>query len=104
MDSALDTAVSKKLALNKFTSSEDASFVESVDASHSSHDMQARIGRKLGITKPSVRQDSMTKYCTLARGDADIYLRLPRDKKYQEKIWVRIAGDTSAIEELILVS
>lgn len=32
--------------------------------------------------------DSQAKYCSLARGDGSIYLRLPVGKNYEEKIWV----------------
>jgi 3'(2'), 5'-bisphosphate nucleotidase len=34
--------------------------------------------------------DSQAKYCSIARGDGDIYLRLPVSETYQEKIWVRL--------------
>lgn len=66
----------------------DATFCESVEAGHSSHDDASLIAKELGITRPSIRMDSQAKYCSLARGDADIYLRLPTSKTYVEKIWV----------------
>ena len=71
----------------------DASFCESVEAGHSSHGDQAQIAEKLGITKPSVRMDSQSKYGSVARGAGDIYLRLPVSKTYEEKIWDHAAGD-----------
>ena len=70
-----------------------ATFCESVEAGHSSHDDQAQIAKKLGITKPSVRMDSQAKYGSIARGAGDVYLRLPVSKSYQEKIWDHAAGD-----------
>ncbi|KAI9151797.1 3'(2'),5'-bisphosphate nucleotidase [Paramyrothecium foliicola] len=70
-----------------------ATFCESVEAGHSSHDDQARISQKLGITEPSVRMDSQAKYGSIARGAGDIYLRLPVKATYQEKIWDHAAGD-----------
>ncbi|OAA51691.1 3'-phosphoadenosine 5'-phosphatase isoform A [Metarhizium rileyi] len=70
-----------------------AVFCESVEAGHSSHDDQAAISRKLGITEPSVRMDSQAKYGSIARGAGDIYLRLPVKATYQEKIWDHAAGD-----------
>ena len=70
-----------------------ATFCESVEAGHSSHDDQAQIAKKLGITKPSVRMDSQAKYGSIARGAGDLYLRLPVSKNYQEKIWDHAAGD-----------
>jgi 3'(2'), 5'-bisphosphate nucleotidase len=36
--------------------------------------------------------DSQAKYTAIARGDASIYLRLPREKAYREKIWDHAAG------------
>ncbi|CRK47856.1 hypothetical protein BN1723_007789, partial [Verticillium longisporum] len=47
----------------------------------------------LGITRPSVRMDSQSKYGSIARGAGDIYLRLPVSASYQEKIWDHAAGD-----------
>lgn len=74
--------------MNKVTDLSQASFCESVEAGHSSHGQQAAIAKALGITKDSVRMDSQAKYGSIARGDGDIYLRLPTSKSYQEKIWV----------------
>ncbi|KAJ2827704.1 3'(2'),5'-bisphosphate nucleotidase [Coemansia erecta] len=71
----------------------DASFCESVESGHSNHGDNANIAQLLGITKQSVRMDSQCKYIAVARGDADIYLRLPVDSKYVEKIWDHAAGN-----------
>ena len=75
--------------MSPITSPASASFCESVEAGHSDHGTNARIAALLGITKPSVRMDSQAKYCSIARGDGDIYLRLPVSETYEEKIWVR---------------
>lgn len=66
----------------------EATFCESVESGHSSHDQQSRISEILGIRTQSIRMDSQAKYATLTKGDADIYLRLPVNMKYEEKIWV----------------
>jgi 3'(2'), 5'-bisphosphate nucleotidase len=50
------------------------------------------VAEKLGITRPSVRMDSQCKYASIARGDSDIYLRLPTRAGYEEKIWDHAAG------------
>ena len=71
----------------------EATFVESVEAAHSSHGDQFDIATKLSIKKASVRMDSQAKYGSLARGAGDIYLRLPVRADYQEKIWDHAAGD-----------
>ena len=65
---------------------------ESVEPGHSSLDKQALIFQKLGLTEPSVRMDSQAKYGSIARGAGDIYLRLPVNVNYQEKIWDHAAG------------
>ncbi len=69
-----------------------ASFCESVEGSHSSHAGAARVAAILGVTAPSLRIDSQTKYGVLARGDVSIYLRLPTRADYEEKIWDHAAG------------
>lgn len=71
---------------------------ESVEKAHSSHSDSARIGTLLGITAEPVRIDSQAKYATVARGDAEAYLRLPRDGTYREKIWDH-AGGVLVVEE-----
>lgn len=71
---------------------------ESVEAGHSSHDQSSAIAAHLGITAPSVRLDSQAKYGVVARGEADLYLRLPTKKDYFEKIWDH-AGGVLVVEE-----
>lgn len=76
-----------RISMNHLSSLSDASFCESVEAGHSDHGTNARIASLLGITRDSVRMDSQAKYCSIARGDGDIYLRLPVSETYEEKIW-----------------
>ncbi|KAF5104448.1 hypothetical protein DV451_000683 [Geotrichum candidum] len=89
----IDGRRSTKIEFNSINSAAEATFCESVEAGHSSHDTQAKIAKALGITKPSVRMDSQAKYCSIARGDGDIYLRLPVSATYEEKIWDHAAGN-----------
>ena len=70
-----------------------ANFCESVESGHSDQSQSAQIARQLGITREPARMDSQCKYGALSRGEADIYLRLPVRKDYQEKIWDHAAGD-----------
>jgi 3'(2'), 5'-bisphosphate nucleotidase len=65
---------------------------ESVEAAHAAHSVQAGIARRLGIAAEPYRIDSQCKYAVLARGEASIYLRLPRDESYREKVWDHAAG------------
>jgi len=69
----------------------EARYAESVEAAHSNQSEAARIGAALGITAQPVRLDSQTKYAMVARGDASIYLRVPRGD-YRENIWDHAAG------------
>lgn len=87
-------SASESVSLRVSTQSEPGRmrFVESVESGHSSHDDAAEVARRLGIGADSVRLDSQAKYGVVARGDAEIYLRLPTRKDYQEKIWDHAAG------------
>lgn len=82
------------------TRSEPASLrvCESVEAAHTAHDLSAALARRLGITAPAVRLDSQAKYGVVARGDAELYLRLPTRPGYAEKIWDHAAG-TLVVQE-----
>ncbi len=66
-------------------------YAESVEAAHSNQSESALIGQALGITAEPLRLDSQTKYAVVARGDASIYLRLPRGD-YRENVWDHAAG------------
>jgi 3'(2'), 5'-bisphosphate nucleotidase len=68
-----------------------ARYAESVEAAHSDQGVAARIAATLGLAGTPVRMDSQAKYAVVARGDASIYLRIPRDG-YQENIWDHAAG------------
>ncbi|MFK7848075.1 MAG: 3'(2'),5'-bisphosphate nucleotidase [Rhodothermales bacterium] len=78
--------------VSETTDSTLAKFCESVESGHTSHSDSASVAEKLGITADSVRLDSQAKYAVIARGEADIYLRLPTRPGYVEKIWDHAAG------------
>jgi 3'(2'), 5'-bisphosphate nucleotidase len=68
-------------------------FTESFVSSHSSHDLAAEVGERLGITADPIRIDSQAKYAIVGWGHAEIYLRLPRPgTDYTERIWDHAAG------------
>ena len=69
-----------------------ARFCESVESGHSAHGDAASVAARLGITAAPLRMDSQAKYAVVARGEADIYLRLPTRADYREKIWDHAAG------------
>lgn len=86
-------AASKPISMRPVSDIAQAVFCEGVEAAHSAQGDNAAVAGLLGITAPSVRLDSQAKYCSIARGAGDIYLRLPVKKDYQEKIWDHAAGD-----------
>jgi 3'(2'), 5'-bisphosphate nucleotidase len=69
-----------------------ARFCESVESGHSSHNDAAAIAARLGITHEPLRMDSQAKYAVVARGEAEIYLRMPTRADYREKIWDHAGG------------
>lgn len=77
---------------------------ESVEAGHSKQDETARILRELGAAGQPARLDSQCKYAVVARGQADVYLRIPTGKTYVEKIWDHAAGAIIATEAGAIVS
>jgi 3'(2'), 5'-bisphosphate nucleotidase len=86
-------AEGKKIHMRPVTNISEATFCESVEAAHSNHGEQGAIVAALGIKNPSVRLDSQAKYASIARGAGDIYIRLPVNKSYRNKIWDHAGGD-----------
>lgn len=89
---ALDRDDISPVRVDEVTDPSQAVFCESVEAAHAAHSVQAGIAGRLGITAPPYRIDSQCKYAIVARGEASIYLRLPRDTSYREKAWDHAAG------------
>ncbi len=73
-------------------------FCESFEPAHSSHSDSARLAELLAITASPARLDSQAKYGAVCRGEAEAYLRLPRDDIYREKIWDHAAGVLAVTE------
>ncbi len=88
----LDDPTENRISVSDVTNTEQARFCESFESAHSSHSDTARIASILGIIEPPVRMDSQAKYGVVARGDASIFMRLPAQKSYLEKIWDHAAG------------
>jgi 3'(2'), 5'-bisphosphate nucleotidase len=81
----------ERIATAAPTTTAAARYAESVEAAHSDQSEAARISAALGITSDPVRLDSQAKYAVVARGDASIYLRVPRGD-YRENVWDHAAG------------
>lgn len=80
------------VAVSRQTDLRASRFCESVESAHSDHSQSKAIAERLGIAGASVRMDSQAKYAAVARGDAEIYLRLPTRPGYVERIWDHAAG------------
>jgi 3'(2'), 5'-bisphosphate nucleotidase len=88
----------QRVRVSSTSRGEFARLCESVESGHSAHDDSARVAGTLGIASQPVRLDSQAKYGVVARGEADVYLRLPTRKDYREKIWDH-AGGVLVVEE-----
>ncbi len=82
----------QEVRVSDVSSASAARFCESVESGHSSHDDAAAVAAELAIVGEPIRLDSQAKYAIVARGDADIYMRLPTREDYFEKIWDHAAG------------
>jgi len=71
---------------------------ESVESAHSDQSASAIIMREVDPAYTLLRLDSQCKYAVVARGQADLYLRLPSKKGYIERIWDHAAGALIAQE------
>jgi 3'(2'), 5'-bisphosphate nucleotidase len=89
---------SEQIHVDGITDPARAIVCESVESAHAAHSHQAEIARRLGIEDEPFRIDSQCKYGVLARGEASIYLRIPRSSDYREKVWDHAAGSI-VIEE-----
>lgn len=89
IDGGIDPA---PVSVSETADSSAARFCESVESGHTSHSDSASVSEVLGIQAEPVRLDSQAKYAIVARGEADIYLRLPTRPGYVEKIWDHAAG------------
>lgn len=67
--------------------------VESIEKAHANLSESARVYAALGIPSANVEQlDGQDKYAMIASGDADLYVRLPREANPQHRAWDHAAG------------
>lgn len=88
----LDSGERRAIRVSNTSVPADAILCRSYESAHSSFGSTAEIASNLGISSPALGIDSQAKYGTLALGFASIYLRLPRNTEYREKIWDHAAG------------
>jgi 3'(2'), 5'-bisphosphate nucleotidase len=89
-----DPARRRPITASSAARTADLVFVESVESAHADHDAHARIRESLGAAREPLRMDSQGKYGVVARGEADVYLRLPNPNtpEYRQKAWDHAAG------------
>ena len=111
VESPSDDLDAKPLPVRRLELAEDEAIrmCESVESGHTSHDIAERVLEILGEPAEPARLDSQAKYAVVARGQADLYLRLPRKPKpgkpaYVERIWDHAAGACVAREAGCAVS
>ncbi|CCH62248.1 hypothetical protein TBLA_0G03110 [Henningerozyma blattae CBS 6284] len=85
------------LKCNTLTDTNQMVSLEGVERAHSDHDEQDMIKSRLGM-KQTRHLDSNVKYCLLASGLGDAYLRIPLTMEFQEKIWDHAAGNVIVLE------
>lgn len=87
-------ATATRISMKNDVAAADATVCEGVEKGHSLHSTQAQIKLLLGVGPDQLLQlDSQAKYCALSQGLAEIYLRLPINDQYREKIWDHAAGN-----------
>jgi len=87
-----DGAAWTRIFVHTVTDPANAILCESVEAAHSAHASVTQMATEIGIVRPSLRLDSQCKYALVARGEATLYVRLPTDASYVEKIWDHVPG------------
>ena len=83
-----------KLELTDDVKSDRFCLLESVETDHNDRPRQESVAQALGMVLSPLRVDSQAKYALLAAGKGALYLRLPPERKpdQREKIWDHAAG------------
>lgn len=91
---SLNSDRSISVRVNQWQDGEKLRLIESVESAHSDRSKHHELAAKLGITQAFLQMDSQAKYGAVARGQADLYLRIPRPEKIsrRENIWDHAAG------------
>ena len=91
---SFDGSYSQPLQVKQTADPSQVQLIESVESAHSDRPRLGTVAKHLGLTRSSVQMDSQAKYGAVARGEADIYIRipLPQDSCRRENIWDHAAG------------
>ena len=85
---------SQRIRVNLGDNPQQLQAIESVVSSHSDRSLQRQLAKRLGLTKTVMQMDSLAKYGVVARGEADLYVRIPLRSKWsrKENVWDHAAG------------
>ncbi|WP_013320593.1 3'(2'),5'-bisphosphate nucleotidase [Gloeothece verrucosa] len=90
---SIGTQKSQFIRVNDSDQIEKIRRIESVESAHSDRSLQIILDQTLGLSGAAQQMDSQAKYGAVARGEADLYLRIPLARAmYQENIWDHAAG------------
>ncbi|MEB3273381.1 MAG: inositol monophosphatase family protein [Prochlorothrix sp.] len=91
---ALGSGARRVLRVNGAAQRDRFRLIESVERDHGTPAWQQAVATAIGLTVPAVQMDSLAKYGSIARGEADLYLRLPSGDSVLrwENIWDHGAG------------
>ncbi|MGA1264692.1 MAG: inositol monophosphatase family protein [Prochlorothrix sp.] len=91
---ALKSGQSWTLRVNPPEQQANFRLIESVERDHGTPAWQQAVAAAIGLQVPSLQMDSLAKYGAIARGEADLYLRLPSGNSTLrwENIWDHGAG------------
>lgn len=97
---SLTSSSEQRIVVSGTSDAKDGRVVEPVERGSASQEDTAEVAKLLGITGRVCRMDSQCKYAVVARGEASIYLRLPKPgrKHYAEHIWDHAAGHCITVE------
>jgi len=87
----------RRIHVSETTDLGEARYTESYESGHSAQNLAEVIAAELGMAADPLRIDSQAKYAVVARGQAEVYLRLPAGS-YVEQVWDHAAGSIIVTE------
>ncbi|MBL8762369.1 MAG: 3'(2'),5'-bisphosphate nucleotidase [Phycisphaerae bacterium] len=95
---AVLSATPRKITRESRTPGAPLRVTASVEKAHSNISATDQVAALVSPSFDLVQVDSQCKYAVVARGQGDLYLRLPTKKGYVERIWDHAAGSLVASE------
>ncbi len=90
----LEAGNGRRVTVSSRTEPDEMIAAQSFERAHASKSRMARARELAGLAEARLLElDSMEKYALVACGEADLYMRLPREgSRYAHKIWDHVAG------------